>query len=60
MDPDIDALAEAIERVADEALRAKLSAGAREVCEERAWSHTVAGLGELVERARTAHAGARA
>ena len=59
MDPDVDALAEAIERIADDELRARLSAGAREVCEERAWKHTVAGLGELVEQAQAARAGTR-
>jgi glycosyltransferase involved in cell wall biosynthesis len=50
-DPDVDDLAAAIERLADDELRDRLAAGAREVREERSWSHTVAGLGELIETA---------
>lgn len=47
--PDVDDLASAIERVADDGLRAELAAGARRLREgERAWSRTVAGLGELL------------
>ena len=47
--PDVDDLASAIERVADDGLRAELAAGARRLRDgERAWSRTVAGLGELL------------
>lgn len=48
--PDVGELAAAIERIADDDLRASLAAGAREVREgERAWSRTVAGYAELLE-----------
>jgi glycosyltransferase involved in cell wall biosynthesis len=50
-DPDIDHLAELMERMADDSERERLAAGAREVRDERAWSHTVQGMGELVEAA---------
>jgi glycosyltransferase involved in cell wall biosynthesis len=49
LDPDVDALRDAIERLADDALRARLSAGAVEVRDgERRWPATVAGIGELL------------
>jgi 1,2-diacylglycerol 3-alpha-glucosyltransferase len=47
--PDVGALAEAIERLADPGLRAELSEGARRVREdERRWERTVEGLDELL------------
>jgi glycosyltransferase involved in cell wall biosynthesis len=50
--PDVDALAGAIERLADPALRAELAEGARRVRdEERRWDLTVEGLAGLLERA---------
>ena len=49
--PDIDALAAAIERLADDGLRAELAEGARRVRdEERRWEDTVRGIGGLLER----------
>jgi 1,2-diacylglycerol 3-alpha-glucosyltransferase len=50
-DPDVPDLTAAIERMADDDLRSRLAAGAREVREERSWNHTVAGMGELIETA---------
>jgi 1,2-diacylglycerol 3-alpha-glucosyltransferase len=50
-DPDLDEMAAAIERLADDGERERLGAGAREVRAERSWDHTVAGIGELIERA---------
>jgi 1,2-diacylglycerol 3-alpha-glucosyltransferase len=48
--PDVASLAEAIERLADDDLRAKLAAGQLRLRDgERAWSHTVAGIGALAE-----------
>lgn len=50
-DPDFDQLTEAIERLGDDAERARLAAGAIELREgERAWGRTVEGLAELLER----------
>ena len=47
--PDPGELAKAMERIADAEVRAELAAGARELrAGERAWSHTVAGYGELL------------
>jgi 1,2-diacylglycerol 3-alpha-glucosyltransferase len=46
--PDRDALTEAIERLGDSELRARLAAGARERREELGWQHTVAALGEVL------------
>lgn len=47
--PDPGELARAIERIADDGVRAELAAGARELREgERSWSRTVAGYGELL------------
>ncbi len=44
-------LARAMERIADDELRATLARGARELREgERSWSHTVRGYGELLDR----------
>ncbi len=48
--PDVEALAEAIRRLADPELRAELSNGALRVREtERGWSQTVAGIGALLQ-----------
>ena len=51
MTPDVDEMAQAIERLADDELRAELSRGAAEVRERLSWSRTVEDLGKLVERA---------
>ena len=49
LDPDVDELRAAIERLADDDLRARLAAGAAEVRDtERQWSATVNGIGELL------------
>jgi 1,2-diacylglycerol 3-alpha-glucosyltransferase len=49
--PDVDELARAIERLADDDERARLAAGAREIRDtERRWERTVQGIGALVER----------
>jgi 1,2-diacylglycerol 3-alpha-glucosyltransferase len=51
LDPDIDALTAAIERIADDSTRAELAAGAVRVRDqERRWEDTVRGFGELLER----------
>jgi 1,2-diacylglycerol 3-alpha-glucosyltransferase len=51
IDPDVDALATAIERLADDGERARLAAGAVEVRDnERRWEETVRGIGSLLER----------
>ena len=48
--PDVAALAEAIERLADDGLRAELSQGQLRLRDgERAWEHTVEGIGALAE-----------
>ena len=48
--PDVDDLATAIERLADDDLRARLAAGQLELRDgERAWRHTVEGIAALVE-----------
>jgi glycosyltransferase involved in cell wall biosynthesis len=50
-DPDPDELAAAISRLADDAERERLAAGARQLREgERSWSRTVEGVSELLER----------
>jgi 1,2-diacylglycerol 3-alpha-glucosyltransferase len=50
-DPDTDALAAAIERLADDAERQRLAAGARQLRDgDRSWSRTVQGFSELLER----------
>jgi glycosyltransferase involved in cell wall biosynthesis len=49
--PDSDALTEAIERLADPALRGRLAAGARSRREELSWERTVAGLSDLLDSA---------
>jgi 1,2-diacylglycerol 3-alpha-glucosyltransferase len=52
LDPDQDDLAAAIERLADDALRAELAAGAARVREtERRWELTVEGIGKLLRLA---------
>jgi 1,2-diacylglycerol 3-alpha-glucosyltransferase len=51
LDPDVGALTAAIERLADDAQRASLAEGAREVRDtERRWEDTVRGFGELLDR----------
>lgn len=51
LDPDVGALTAAIERLADDAERASLAEGAREVRDtERRWADTVRGFGELLDR----------
>jgi 1,2-diacylglycerol 3-alpha-glucosyltransferase len=51
IDPDVEALAAAIERLADDGERERLAAGAVEVREsERRWEDTVRGIGSLLER----------
>jgi 1,2-diacylglycerol 3-alpha-glucosyltransferase len=51
LDPDIDALTAAIERLADDAERNRLARGALRVRDaERRWEDTVRGFGELLER----------
>jgi glycosyltransferase involved in cell wall biosynthesis len=51
LDPDVDELAAAIERLADAGERARLAEGAIRVREtERRWDATVAGIGSLLER----------
>jgi 1,2-diacylglycerol 3-alpha-glucosyltransferase len=47
--PDVESLALAIERLADPALRAELSEGARRIRDtERSWTRTVEGIGALL------------
>src|SRR5436190_3838708 len=53
-DPDLDEMAAAIERRADDPERSRLAGGAREVRAERSWDRTVAGIGDLIERALAA------
>jgi 1,2-diacylglycerol 3-alpha-glucosyltransferase len=51
LDPDVGALAEAIERLADDELRARLAEGTVRVRDtERRWDDTVQGFGRLLER----------
>jgi glycosyltransferase involved in cell wall biosynthesis len=47
-DPDVDALAAAIERLGDRGELERMRAGVAELAERRAWSRTVAGLAALV------------
>ena len=49
--PDIVALTAALERIADDGLRAELASGARRRRAELSWNHTRADLGELVTAA---------
>jgi glycosyltransferase involved in cell wall biosynthesis len=52
LDPDVGELRDAIERLADDSLRAELAAGAARVRDtERSWSATVEGMGQLLETA---------
>jgi glycosyltransferase involved in cell wall biosynthesis len=52
LDPDVADLRRAIERLADDGLRAELAAGALRVRDaERAWSATVSGIGDVLETA---------
>jgi glycosyltransferase involved in cell wall biosynthesis len=48
-EPDVAELAAAIERVADDSVRARLAAGAREARDELAWENTVADVGRLLD-----------
>jgi 1,2-diacylglycerol 3-alpha-glucosyltransferase len=57
--PEVDDLARAIERICDDELRSRLSAGAVEVRERLSWSRTVEDLGRLVESLSGVPAGAR-
>jgi hypothetical protein len=51
LDPDVGALAAAIERIADDGERHRLAEGAVRVRDtERRWEATVAGIGALLER----------
>jgi glycosyltransferase involved in cell wall biosynthesis len=58
MTPDVDDMTDAIERVADDRLRAKLADGAAEMRERRSWSRTLEDLSKLFERAAAVPAGA--
>jgi 1,2-diacylglycerol 3-alpha-glucosyltransferase len=49
-EPDVDELTAAIERVADDSLRAELTRGAVELRGRLSWDRTVAALGDLVDR----------
>ncbi|MGH2962625.1 MAG: glycosyltransferase family 4 protein [Solirubrobacterales bacterium] len=49
-EPDVDELATAIARIADDELRARLGAGALELRARRSWDRTVRGYGELIDR----------
>jgi glycosyltransferase involved in cell wall biosynthesis len=48
--PDVDVLAEALDRIADPELWERLAAGAREAREERSWSRTVEGMDALLKQ----------
>jgi hypothetical protein len=49
LEPDLDSLRNAIERLADDRTRAALAAGAVQVRDnERRWEDTVRGLGDLL------------
>ena len=50
-DPDVEDLANQIERLVDDGFRARLAAGARETRAERSWDLTVEGIGALLARA---------
>jgi 1,2-diacylglycerol 3-alpha-glucosyltransferase len=56
--PDVDELARAIERIADDGLRARLSAGARRVRARLTWARTLEDLGRLVGSVDRVPAGA--
>jgi glycosyltransferase involved in cell wall biosynthesis len=58
MTPDVGEMTEAIERIADDELRARLSEGAVEVRERRSWSRTLDDLSKLFDRAVGVPAGA--
>jgi 1,2-diacylglycerol 3-alpha-glucosyltransferase len=53
-EPDVDALATAIERLGDDGLRSELSEGALRLRERRSWDRTVAGYAGLIERVTAA------
>lgn len=48
--PDVEDLANAIERLADPELRGRLSEGSREMAERRSWSRTVSDIGGLLAK----------
>ena len=48
-DPDVGELAAAIERLGDRAELERMRGGVERLREQRAWRHTVAGLGELLD-----------
>jgi hypothetical protein len=51
LDPDVDELRAAIERLADDDTRAELAAGASRVRDsERRWEDTVRGFADLLDR----------
>jgi glycosyltransferase involved in cell wall biosynthesis len=47
-EPDVDALVEAIERLADDGERSRLADGARRARERLSWERTVAGYRDLL------------
>lgn len=48
--PDVEDFARSIERLADPELRERLSEGARQMAEQRDWSHTVSDVGGLLAK----------
>ena len=58
MTPDVGEMTAAIERIADDGVRAKLADGAAEMRERRSWSRTLEDLSKLFERAAGVPAGA--
>jgi 1,2-diacylglycerol 3-alpha-glucosyltransferase len=48
-EPDVDELAAAVARIADDELRSRLAAGALELRDRRTWARTVRGYEELIE-----------
>jgi 1,2-diacylglycerol 3-alpha-glucosyltransferase len=59
-EPDVGELTEAIERIADDPLRAELTRGALEHRERLSWDRTMGALGELVDRVARSRAPERA
>jgi 1,2-diacylglycerol 3-alpha-glucosyltransferase len=59
-EPDVGELSAAIERIADDGLRAELTRGALELRERLSWDRTVAALGGLVDRVGTRPGSGRA
>jgi 1,2-diacylglycerol 3-alpha-glucosyltransferase len=58
MTPDVADMTGAIERIADDRLRAQLADGAAEMRERRSWSRTLEDLAKLFDRAAAVPAGA--